>query len=106
MRISFKRLYQPFNTVRAASKKIEYFGRKKSAQLYAVHRARADLCQLIDDAENQMQPHILLANDCQIFENLVSSSHREGKSDTDWTIETEANTDGNPENFYFTKEVF
>ena len=36
----------------------------------------------------------------------MSSSHRAASSDTDETIETEANTDGNAEDFYFTKEVF
>ena len=36
----------------------------------------------------------------------MSSSHRAGSIETDETIETEANTDGNVEDVYFTKEVF
>lgn len=36
----------------------------------------------------------------------MSSSHIEGSYDPDETIETDANTDGNAENVYFTEEVF
>ena len=39
-----KECSEPLNTVRAASKKIEYFARKKNAQPYAVHQVLAELC--------------------------------------------------------------
>ena len=97
---------EAFNMVGAASKKIEYFSRKKNAQLYAVYQVLAEFCQQIDDAEDQTQPQAPTPKDCQIFENLVSSSHREDSRYNDETIEMEANTDRNAENVYFTKGVF
>lgn len=45
-------------------------------------------------------------NDCKIFENLVSSSHKEEHTDTNKSTKLDVDSEGSAENIYFKNDVF
>ena len=97
---------KPLNTVRAASRKIEYFAKKKGTQPYAVHQVLADLCEQIDGGQDRSQSSTPITNDSKIFESLVTSSHQEEHSDTNESALPDIEGEGSAENVYFTNNVF